>query len=840
MKDSSQRVSVQSSKQLSAQSPSKVWLLAGLLIVVCVTVVVAHWPVLSAQALALDDDQYIQENILVQNPSWASARRFLTEILEPSTVGGYYQPLAMISLMVDYACGGRENDLMPFHRTSLALHVVNTALVISLLYLLFGQVWAAAVLGLLFGLHPLTVEPIAWVSDRKTLLATFFALFCLLLYVRSVHKNNWKLRTACLIMYILALLSKPTTVPLPLLMILIDFWPLGRLSGKTVVEKWPYFITGGISIIITFVSQSRAGIVNLPSAYGPQRIPLIICHNIVFYLYKIIWPVNLSSHYAFPEPLGLSDPMVLAGVIGTCVLIPLLVLSLRWTRGIFAGCLFFFVAIFPTLGVVGFTNVIAADKYVYLPLFGLLMILTFAWTRISGAGTTGKFARQHVMVAGIVFILAVAVGGTVVTRRHLRHWRNTIGLYEHMLTITPNAAPLHNNLGGVLQSQGRLDEAINCYRKALRNQPNNYETHSNLGSALKEQGKFDEAIDHLRTALKIKPDYANAHNNLGSVFKAQGGFEEAISHFREALRIEPDSRTAYNNLGLVLQTQGNPAEAIRHFHKVLQINPNNAKAYNNLGITLHAQGKYDKAIDCYRKAIQIKPDRSDAYVNLGITLQAQGKVDEAISLYYKALQIKANDAMAHYNLGTAFQAQGKLDEAIKCYRKALKIKPYDLNIHGNLGSALQLQGKFNEAIIHHRRAIEIQPDSAKAHFNLGLTLRKMDRPTEALTHFQEAVRYEPDWPSCLDCLAWILATHPDPKLRDTNRAIDLAERAAALSGRQYPGILNTLATAYASANRFDQAVTTAEEALERASAKQAESLANYIRERLELYRQGKR
>jgi len=196
--------------------------------------------------------------------------------------------------------------------------------------------------------------------------------------------------------------------------------------------------------------------------------------------------------------------------------------------------------------------------------------------------------------------------------------------------------------------------------------------------------------------------------------------------------------------------------------------------------------------------------------------------------------------MAHYNLGTAFQAQGKLDEAIKCYRKALKIKPYDLNIHGNLGSALQLQGKFNEAIIHHRRAIEIQPDSAKAHFNLGLTLRKMDRPTEALTHFQEAVRYEPDWPSCLDCLAWILATHPDPKLRDTNRAIDLAERAAALSGRQYPGILNTLATAYASANRFDQAVTTAEEALERASAKQAESLANYIRERLELYRQGKR
>ena len=359
-----------------AKSQTKFGLLAVLTAAVCGAVVITHWPALNANALSFDDQQYFTGNALVQNPSWNSAKRFLTEVLEPSTVEGYYQPLAMISLMFDYAAGGRKNNLTPFHTTSLILHTANTALIIILLYLLFGNIWAAAAAGLLFGVHPMTVEPIPWVGERKTLLAAFFSLWSLFFYVRYAKSANRKFYIACFFAYFLALMSKPTSTPLPAVMLLMDYWPLNRLSKKTILEKIPLFLMGAIFACITYISQHRTAVTVLPTKYGPEYVPAVLCHNIIFYLYKIIWPVNLSSHYAFPKPFGLTSPMVLAGVIGTCILIPVLLFSLRFTKAALTGWLIFFVAIFPTMGVIGFTNVIASDKFAYLPSVGLLMALT--------------------------------------------------------------------------------------------------------------------------------------------------------------------------------------------------------------------------------------------------------------------------------------------------------------------------------------------------------------------------------------------------------------------------------------------------------------------------------
>jgi hypothetical protein len=215
--------------------PSKTVLLAILIACVCTAVIAVHWPALSAQALSFDDNEYLADNTLVKSPSWLSAWKFLSQVLEPSTVRGYYQPLAMISLMFDYSLGGRVENLLPFHRTSLALHAANTALIIVLLYLLFGNVWIAAAVGLLFGLHPMTVETIPWVGERKTLLAAFFALWSFIFYLRYTHarkagakiqspvnRSTWGFYIACLFFYLLALMSKPTSTPLPFLMLLLD------------------------------------------------------------------------------------------------------------------------------------------------------------------------------------------------------------------------------------------------------------------------------------------------------------------------------------------------------------------------------------------------------------------------------------------------------------------------------------------------------------------------------------------------------------------------------------------------------------------------------------------
>ncbi|MHC4498932.1 MAG: hypothetical protein ACYS21_07445, partial [Planctomycetota bacterium] len=262
-----------------------------LLLAVAICVTLAHWPTLSAQASSFDDEQYLHKNPLVQNPSWNSTWRFLSELLAPSTVGGYYQPLAMISLMLDYAMGGRSDNLLQFHVTSLCLHVLNTSLIIILLYMLFGKVWPAMIVGLLFGVHPMTVEPISWVSERKTLLASFFALWCLILYVRSVQKRGSRtLFGTSIAMYVLALMSKPTTTMVPILLLLLDFWPLRRLSKRAFMEKLPLFVIMIIFVFITVISQGRTASVIMPTEYNPTRIPLILCHNIIFYPYKIIWP----------------------------------------------------------------------------------------------------------------------------------------------------------------------------------------------------------------------------------------------------------------------------------------------------------------------------------------------------------------------------------------------------------------------------------------------------------------------------------------------------------------------------------------------------------------------
>ena len=669
------KTAIQENENLSKRSAPKIGLLTGLLLVVCAAVLAAHWPALSAQSLSFDDDQYLLENQLVQNPSWTSARRFLTEVLEPSSVEGYYQPLAMISLMLDYAMGGRPDNLTPFHITSLCLHIINTSLVIVLLYMLFDKVWPAIIVGLLFAVHPMTVESIPWVGERKTLLAAFFALSCLILYVRFTRKSNWRLYISCLIMYVLALMSKPTSLPLPALMLLMDYWPLRRLKQRAVVEKLPFFVIGGISAIVTYVSQSRTSFTALPSEYHPGHIPLVLCHNIIFYLYKIIWPVNLSSHYPFPRPLAISDPMVLAGVIGTCVLLVLLLISLRWTRALLTGWLFFFVAIFPTMGVIGFTNVIASDKFAYLPSVGLLMVLAWLlgrlWTRVSGS-----LAHRIIIV---VFILAVATSESIATRRYLVHWQTTEGLYKYMLGLTPNVSILHFNYANALREKGQLDRAIKHFNNALRINPRYSEARSNLGLSFLEVGKYDEAIKHFNEALRLKPNLPNTINNLAVALREQGKINEAIKKWKKALEIEPSHPYAHFNMGRAMTGQRKYDEAIEHFNQALQSKPDYLKARINLARILLELGRVKPAVEQYYQILKLKPQAIYVLNDLAWILATteDKKIynpPNAVELAQKACELtKYNQPQLLDTLAVAYAAAGNFGEAIETAERALNL-----------------------------------------------------------------------------------------------------------------------------------------------------------------------
>jgi Flp pilus assembly protein TadD/nitrogen fixation-related uncharacterized protein len=595
----------------SKLSTSNTGLLAVSIVLVCLIVFAVHWPTLSARALLFDDDQYFTNNSLMQNPSLTSAGRFFAEVSKPSTVTGYYQPLTMISLMLDYAAGGRENNLLPFHRTSLLLHLSNTILIIFLLYLLFDRPLIAAASGLLFAVHPLTVEPVCWISDRKTLLSAFFALCSLVLYVKYTRKHNRSFYLGSLAAYVLALMSKPTATPLPVLMLLMDYWPLNRHRSQTakhairamIFEKLPFFVIGGVSAAITYFSQMHTVGPAPHTEHTLRRTLFILCHNIIFYLYKIIWPANLAPHYSFPVPMTLSNPPILAGLIGTCVLLALLLISLRWSNAAVIGWLFFFISILPAMGVVGFTNVIAADKFVYLPAVGLLMILAafFKWLF-----STSRLAVRCAIAA--IIIPALVAAESLATRNYLTHWHSTIALAERMLAVSPDAAPVHNFLGMALQGQGNFNEAVSHFQQALRINPNDIKAAYNLGYTLMEHHKFADAAEYFRYALHLSPDYAEAHSNLASVLVSQGKLDEAIGHFHKATFLKPD----------------------------------NPDILYNLGRALYSQGKIDEAVRCLRQSLQIKPD-AEIYYHLGFALYSQGKIDDAVAAFQKALDLAAAD-----------------------------------------------------------------------------------------------------------------------------------------------------------------------------------------------------
>ena len=634
----------------------KNWLFAVLIITVCVIVAAAHWPVLSAKAMLFDDDLFVSEDSpLVQNPGWTLAGRALAEVFNPSVMVGYYQPLPVISIMADCAMGGSSSNLSPFRRTSLTIHIFNTALVIVLFYFLFGQPIPAALAGLLFGVHPLTVEPVAWISDRKTLLAMFFVLWCLIFYVRFAQKGGRKSCFACMLMYLFALMSKPTSLPVPVLMLVLDYWPLRRFDRKAVIEKIPFFALGILFAVITAVSNTRSLGIPLSSRLeGPAQLLhtfLTVCYLTIFYLRKIFWPTGLSSVYMLPEPMSLSNQMISASVLGVFTLIAGLLFSLRLTRAFLAGLLFFFLAILPVLGIVPFSDwVVASDKYVYMPIVGLLAVLAWAitslWKRIA--------VPRIALIILLLFLSSIQI---YCLRRYLSRWQDTVGLFEYMLKLTPDSAQAHSELGVVLQSLGRSDDAIN----------------------------------HFQQALKLKPDYAEAHYNLGFAFHSLGGTDEAIEEYRQAIRIKPDYGQAYNNLGIALGSQRRFDDAIKAFSQAIEIKPGYAKAHYNLGRAFQLQGDVNEAIAHYREAVRLKPDYAEAYNNLGNALRLSGKVDEAIEYFRKAIELDPNIADVYYNLGLAFQSQGKTRQAADYLRNALQINPHHAGAAEELKKLLEKQ-----------------------------------------------------------------------------------------------------------------------------------------------------
>ncbi len=662
-----------------------------------------------------DDDSYVTENQTLR-----SLKGLKKIWVDPNSTPQYY-PLVFSTFWLEYRLWGLNPT--GYHLVNVLLHALSTLLLYRLLlYLNLPGAWLAAAV---FALHPVNVESVAWVTERKNVLSGFFyfaSALCLFRFfgLKGAKENKSTLwwYASGLLLFACALLSKTVTSTLPAAMLLVLWWKRGRLTGREVALLAPFFVLGlSMGLATAWLEKHHVGAVGLEWDLSFVERLLIAGRALWFYLGKLIWPWELIFNY----PRWQVDASVWWQYIyPTGVLLVVFALWLfrkRLGHGPLVGVLFFCGTLFPALGffdVYPFRYSFVADHFQYLACVGLIALLVGVITKAAS-----RYNKRITSSFGLIILLLLGW-----RTWHQGYIYNDIEtLWSDTIEKNSRSWMAHNNLGIALAGQGRFDQAIDHYNEVLRIKPDHDKAHYNLGNAYVGQGNFDEAIKHYSEALRIRPDNEEVHNNLGIAFAGQGKFEEAIHHYLEALRIKPDHGKAHNNLANVLARQGRFDEAIDHYSQVLRIEPDDAEAHNNLANVLARQGRFDEAIDHYSQVLRIEPDDAEGHYNLANVLARQGRFQEAIDHYREVLRIEPDDAEAHNNLGNLLEAQGKFGEAAEHYAQVLRLKPNQAEAHNNLANALASQGRFDQAIDHYREALRLKPEYEAARKNLELVLQ---------------------------------------------------------------------------------------------------------------------
>lgn len=575
----------------------------------------------------IDDDLFVYENSQV-------LQGFTTETVVWAFTNfspDYWRPLSWLSHMLDCELFGLRPGL--HHLMNLLIHVANSVLLLFILRRMTGTLWRSAFVAALFAIHPLHVESVAWVAERKDVLSAFFWFLTIWAYVRYAQQTGLKRYLLVLLFFGLGLMAKPMVVTLPLVLLLLDYWPLGRLQlhnvriesdldipkaslSRLILEKIPIFALSAATVAATLFATKAGGTLKSLEVF-PLKIRLAnALVSYINYMVKMIWPFRLAVYYPHPE----ATPIWQAGAAGLLLLVVSVVLVRAAVKRpyLVVGWLWYLVTLLPVIGVVQAGSQAMADRYTYIPLVGLFVLIAWAVPSLMEG-----WRHQRVVLA--ISTTMLLLGLTVATMLQVSYWQNSVTLFRHALKATSGNHFAHNNLGVALAQNGRLDEAIYHYFQALKIKPGAAEVHNNLGNALAAQGSVDRAVDHYYQALEIDSNNAEVYNNLGNLLANRGEMEEAISHYNEALRLEPDYVEVHYNLGTALAEQGRTQEAIDHLTEALRLMPYWAGAHNNLGVLLESRGRLDEAIGHYQEALRLDPDYAKARNNLERALRLMEK-----------------------------------------------------------------------------------------------------------------------------------------------------------------------------------------------------------------------
>jgi tetratricopeptide (TPR) repeat protein len=622
-------------------------------------------PVVNCAFLTYDDPAYYVENFHVQNGltpdgiMWA----FRTGLM------GNWHPLVWLSFMLDVTLFG-HGPAGP-HFTNLALHVANAILVFLLLKALTVAKWRSLMVAGLFALHPLRVESVAWVSERKDVLSAFFGLLSLTMYARYAragaktetggdgHNNVPEFPVAApfgscnywlaLVFFVLGLMSKTMLVTLPLVMLLLDCWPLRRLtmdnlwlaSPRLLWEKAPFLISGfGIGLVTLKLHKASGALIPLATSSITARLENALV-SFACYLGRTFWPVNL----ALPYPRVEHWPLVVVLLSGL-VLLGLGFAAVWWGRKqphIFVGWFWFLGMLLPVCGLIQWGEHSMADRFTYLPAIGLFILLVWIVAENLQAWQLPKTA----VGAGSVVVLAACA---VCARQQLAYWRNSETLFRHSISVTENNYVAYCNLGMVAVNQERWDEAADDFANALLAKTNYAPALNNFGATLFQKGRVAEAGVCIQKAIELDPDDVSEYFNLGQVRVAQGRLDEAAGNFETALRLDPDHVKARKNLAAIFIRMGKTDDALQQLRLILRRQPQDAETLSNLGSALAMKGELGQATIYFREAVRCSPGVPDTHFNLGNALLAQHLPEEAILQYQEALRLRPGYAEAERQL----------------------------------------------------------------------------------------------------------------------------------------------------------------------------------------------
>jgi len=650
----------------------------------CILTISAYWPVKNYPFINYDDGDSVYANsritsgLSIQNILWA----FSLSRTETNEDKQYWHPLARISHMMDVQLFGVDPHL--HHVSNLFFHTLNTLLVFLVFFLMTGELWKCFFLAALFALHPINVESVAWIAERKNLLFTTFWMITMLAYVFYAKRPSFSRYLLVLFALFWGLMTKPYIAVLPCALLLMDYWPLKRMNlkislAKLILEKLPLFLLSYAIIKISMLTlQGKSQVID--TAIRPLLIRIENAFvSYAVYLYKIIWPVDLAIFYPFPDSIPTWE--TLGAIVFLIIVTVFFLIQSKPKPYLIIGWLWFLGVFLPVIGLVQVAKWPAmADRHAYVPLIGIFMALTWG---ISDLLSKWRSKKTILSISAACIIIILFWG----TRTQLAFWSDTYTLFNRALAVTEN----------------------------------NYLAYTLVGGELARKGDYKTSEKYYLSSLSIKPDFPEAKEGLGNLAFQNKDYDKALDYYNQALLLLPFDVELTCIIGDLLLKTGKPDKAIDYYSEALASNPWVPEIHNKLGMAFFAKQAFEKAREEFDAAVRLNPEFGEAYYNLGLIASKQGRTSDALNNYKTTIRIHPDYADAHKRLGDVLFSGGDTAQAFHHYSKAIEINPNDATIHYNIGVILFQQQQIKAADEHFYKALQIDPSYEKAKIALSMT-----------------------------------------------------------------------------------------------------------------------